>query len=151
MHGRTVLKIGLVFPFIVIVLASAADMVFYMPDGPHGRPLMFPPFLIGYALFFPWSWRLLNKYDHYQQALTHLLLAPLVFGVVMSLSSVLYNIATHKPAADHLWHSLGMFWVLFAVIGFAYIVLVSAALGLLYATGLAREYVPNYAIKGTSA
>ena len=150
MYGRTVLKAGLIFPLFIIVLASAADIYFYNPDGPHGRPLMFPPVLIGYILFFPWSWRLLNTYNSYQQARTHLLVAPLAFGLIMSLSSAVYSFTAGELVIDNFLHSFAWRTALMAVIGFAYIFIISAALGLFYIIGVSREYVPNYAIKGTS-
>ena len=78
------------------------------------------------------------------------MLAPIVFGLAMSLSAIIYNAIAGKLALEHFMYKFALYYAFMAVIDFAYILVVSVVLGLLYIIGVSREYVPDYTIKGTS-
>jgi hypothetical protein len=149
MHGRTLFKIGLLFPLLILVVLSVAE-IFFSPIGPETRHFLFPPFLIGYVLFTLVSWQMINSYSDYKQGRNYLLIAPFVLCIAMSASRLLYHAILYDQTIDDLYESLAAYIFAFIVSGFLYISAFSVILGLLYLLGLAREYVPNYAIKGTS-
>jgi hypothetical protein len=150
MYGRTIIRIGLIFPLTIVILASVLELALYQPGNPHRPQLAFPPILVAYTLVLAWSWYRLSKISSYAQVRTHLLVAPLIFGALMSSSIASYNLFLNARSSGDPLVEAAIIALMFTGVGFAYTALVALLLGLLYTVGIAREYVPNNSFKATA-